>query len=173
MPITPDTKDWTWVLDTPCAACGFDATTFDARTTGSAIRQNAASWLDVLRGSELQRRPSPEIWSPLEYACHVRDVFRLYDVRLMLMLTTDDPGYPNWDQDATAIEEKYNDQNPAQVSAELTAAAEQLAAHFDDVKDDQWLRTGNRSDGKRFTAESFARYMIHDPLHHLHDVGAT
>jgi hypothetical protein len=38
------------------------------------------------------------------------------------------------------------------------------------VRGDQWQRTGNRSDGKRFTVESFARYMMHDPVHHLWDV---
>ena len=25
MPIEPDTKDWTWVLERPCPECGFDA----------------------------------------------------------------------------------------------------------------------------------------------------
>jgi hypothetical protein len=29
-----------------------------------------------------------------------------------------------------------------------------------------------RSDGSRFTVESLARYSIHDPVHHLADVGA-
>ena len=24
IPIDPDTKDWTWVLDRPCPECGFD-----------------------------------------------------------------------------------------------------------------------------------------------------
>jgi hypothetical protein len=32
-------------------------------------------------------RPSDDRWSALEYACHVRDVFRLYDERLEMMLT--------------------------------------------------------------------------------------
>ena len=25
-PIAPDTKDWTWVLEQPCAECGFEPT---------------------------------------------------------------------------------------------------------------------------------------------------
>jgi hypothetical protein len=33
-----------------------------------------------------------------------------------------------------------------------------------------WQRTGSRSDGAHFTIESFARYFVHDPIHHLHDV---
>ena len=27
MPIVPDDKDWTWVLERPCPECGFDAAT--------------------------------------------------------------------------------------------------------------------------------------------------
>jgi hypothetical protein len=34
----------------------------------------------------------------------------------------------------------------------------------------QWQRTGRRSDGAHFTVETFARYFIHDPVHHLYDV---
>ncbi len=38
------------------------------------------------------------------------------------------------------------------------------------VRGDQWERPGRRSDGASFTVETFARYMIHDPVHHLWDV---
>ena len=36
--------------------------------------------------------------------------------------------------------------------------------------DDEWDRTGFRSDGAAFTVATFARYLVHDPIHHLHDV---
>jgi len=32
------------------------------------------------------------------------------------------------------------------------------------------VRTGRRSDGAEFTVDTFARYFVHDPIHHLHDV---
>lgn len=41
---------------------------------------------------------------------------------------------------------------------------------FEALREDQWLRTGRRSDGASFTVESFARYFVHDPIHHVHDV---
>jgi len=118
-------------------------------------------------------RPSPSVWSALEYGCHVRDVHRLYDTRLALMLTVDGPHYPNWDQDETAVADRYAEQDPAEVAAGLQQAAEALAARFDGVSGDQWQRTGVRSDGVRFTVESFARYYIHDPVHHLYDVSGV
>jgi hypothetical protein len=135
------------------------------------VRANAAAWQDVLaRPGGLTTRPSDDRWSALEYACHVRDVFRLYDQRLEMMLTEDDPDFTNWDQDVTAVEDRYNAQDPVTVAGEITAAAARLADRFDSVAGDTWLRTGNRSDGARFTVESFARYMVHDPVHHLDDV---
>ncbi len=171
MPITPDTKDWTWVLERPCPECGFDARTFPREEVGRMVRANAAAWERVLaRPDGLTTRPSDDRWSALEYACHVRDVFRVYDRRLEMMLTDDDPHFPNWDQDVTAVEERYNAQDPGSVASEITTAAARLADRFDSVFGEAWQRTGNRSDGARFTVESFARYMVHDPVHHLDDV---
>jgi predicted carbohydrate-binding protein with CBM5 and CBM33 domain len=115
-------------------------------------------------------RAAPGVWSALEYGCHVRDVLRLYDERLGLMLTADEPHYPNWDQNETAVADRYGEQDPAAVAAELQTAADAIAARFEGVSGDQWQRTGVRSDGARFTVESFARYFIHDPVHHLYDV---
>lgn len=169
--ITPDDKDWTWVLERRCDECGFDARAFDRNDVGHMIRTNAASWQEVLARRAVTSRPTEDQWSPLEYACHVRDVFRVYDERLALMLSEDDPHYANWNQDATAVEERYNEQDPRAVAAALLRSAEQLADRFDRVDGAQWDRFGTRSDGAHFTVESFARYMIHDPIHHLYDVG--
>ncbi len=88
------------------------------------------------------------------------------------MLAEDDPTFPNWDQDATAEEDVYRSQNAARVAVELLDAAAVIADRFAAVTGDQWDRSGTRSDGSRFTVESFARYVIHDPIHHLFDVGA-
>lgn len=116
-------------------------------------------------------RPAAGIWSALEYACHVQDVFRIDDDRLVLMLNTDAPRDPNWDQDATAIEPQYAGQDPARVAAELLEAGERIATRFEGVTGRQWERTGSRSDGASFTIDSFAcSFFIHDPVHHLHHV---
>ncbi len=57
---------------------------------------NAVAWGQVLAGEETGApRPSPGRWSNLEYACHVRDVFRKFDERLQLMLSEEDPTFPN------------------------------------------------------------------------------
>ena len=173
MPITPDTKDWTWVVERPCPECGFAASSIAPRDVAGIIRTNAVAWRAVLGRPVVHERPTHDMWSPLEYGCHVRDVYRIYDRRLALMLAEDDPTYPNWDQDATARDDDYASQDPEQVAEDIAVAAAAIADRFDTVTGEEWERTGTRSDGARFTIETFARYLVHDPIHHLHDVGYT
>ena len=170
MTITPETKDWTWTIGERCPDCGYDGPSVDVAGTGNAIRALIDPFCAVLTRPDAATRPDDQTWSLLEYACHVRDVFRLYEYRLGLMLTQDNPTYPNWDQDATATSERYDLQDPANVTRELAAAGRSLADAFDRVSGDQWQRTGVRSDDKDFTVATFATYMVHDPFHHLWDV---
>ncbi len=58
------------------------------------------------------------------------------------MVTEDGPHFANWDQDATAVEDRYDLQDPAVVSVEIMTAASTLADRFDAVRDDQWDRPG-------------------------------
>ena len=169
--IVPDSKDWTWVLDHPCPDCGFDASTCQAAAVAALITENARVWEQLLATDAISpTRPDDSTWSSLEYLCHVRDVYRRYDQRVALMLDEHDPLFPNWDQDASAIEDRYNEQDPADVAPALLHAAEALADRFETVTGDLWQRAGTRSDGAKFSVHSFAQYLIHDPIHHLHDV---
>ncbi len=173
MAIVPDDKDWTWVLERPCPECGLDASTVRAVAVADLLRTNAGAWTRLLVAAppgELRRRPRDDCWSALEYACHVRDVCALFRYRLGLMLEEDDPLFENWDQDATALEEDYGAQDPAVVATQLGDEAAQLADAFDAVRGEQWQRPGRRSDGAAFTVDTFSRYMVHDPIHHLCDV---
>jgi len=172
MTITPDGRDWTWVLEQACPECGLDTRRVEPTDVAAMTRDVAAQWREVLAGptAEVVARPSPEKWSTLEYGCHVRDVFGRFDERLHLMLNEIDPLFPNWDQDATAIDDGYAAQNPVFVAQELVEAGAAIADSFDSVTGDEWHRTGARSDGARFTIATFARYFVHDPIHHLYDV---
>ena len=170
MVITPDTKDWTWVLERPCPECGFNAAEVGFDDIPRLLRDNAASWGPVLERTDVTVRPNDHTWSALEYAAHVRDVFRIFSVRLALMLTEDDPLFANWDQDATAVAERYNEQDPAVVGREVAEAATDLADAFAAVSPQERDRTGRRSDGARFTVTTLGQYLVHDPVHHLHDV---
>ncbi len=171
--IEPDGKDWTWVLQRPCPECGLAAHEVAGSDVAGRIRDAAAAFAQRLTEPGATDRQDESTWSPLEYACHVRDVCRVFDGRLVTMLEQADPLFDNWDQDATALAERYGEQDPAVVREELVTEADALAGRFDGVGDDQWQRPGRRSNGSVFTVETLGQYLVHDLVHHVHDVSSS
>jgi hypothetical protein len=169
-PPPPDEKDWTWTLLRRCPECGFDAAGVEPVAIPALVRDAVSRWPDVLGRPDVRLRPAPTTWSPLEYACHVRDVCRLFTDRLRLMLDEDDPAFANWDQDETALQQRYWEQDPKAVGAELSRAGEELAIAYSRVGNDDWRRTGRRSNGAVFTVETLGQYLLHDLFHHVWDV---
>ena len=153
-PAEVDDKDWTWVLDRACPDCGADVGQLTITEVAALNRSNAEDWVDVLSNRDnVTIRPSPDVWSPLEYGAHVRDVFRLFLERLELMLTENDPMFANWNPNVTQEAERYDLQDPATVAAELSEAANAIADRFEGLSPEQLERTGRRSDGASFSAE--------------------
>ena len=169
----PDDKDWTFVLGQPCPDCGFDAAAVDRTEIPALVRSSATAFQTSLSLPGAATRPSPQIWSPHEYGCHVRDVCRIFAERLARMRDEDDPLFANWDQDATALEDRYWAQDPARVSGELTESSAAIAEAFAGIADDEWQRPGRRSNGSVFTVESLGRYFVHDLVHHVADISGV
>ncbi|WP_067859360.1 DinB family protein [Nocardia shimofusensis] len=209
MAIVPDVKDWTWVLERPCPDCGYDAATVDYDAVPAAARASADRLRAALARPGARRRPRPEVWSPTEYAAHVRDVCRVFVFRVAVITrrpavdpglpafdpcvdpgpvhaeklsgdghsdagrrgdSVDPPTFANWDQDATAIADRYGEQDPAVVAEELAAAAVAAAEAFASVPPADRGLQARRGDGSTFTVETLARYFLHDLVHHVHDV---
>ena len=65
--ITPDDKDWTWVLESVCPDCGYDVRSIPSEQIGSTIREIASRWQDILAGdaAALRVRPRPAAPAPL------------------------------------------------------------------------------------------------------------
>ena len=101
--VEPDEKDWTWVLRETCPECGFTAADVDPRTVPDLVPAQIAFWRRVLVDPRVSERPAPDVWSPLEYACHVRDVYDIFGTRVELIRDEDDPTFRNWDQDEAAV----------------------------------------------------------------------
>jgi hypothetical protein len=169
--IVPDAKDWTWVLQRPCPECGFDSSSCLSEEVAPMVRDNARTWQRLfLEGVVRPGRPNETTWSSLEYACHVRDVCRRFQMRIDLMLSEQDPLFANWDQDATCVEEAYDQQSPEVVISDFVGAANSLASCLEGISGADWERPGRRSNGSTFTVATIARYMIHDLIHHVWDV---
>lgn len=167
----PDAKDWTWTLNRACPECGLAAGEVPVADVADRAEAAAAEWVQILTASPaVAIRPAPRVWSPLEYGAHVRDVYRLFDARLTLMLVEETPTFANWDQDETALSEGYADQDPEQVADDLLVAANTFAERVRGLEESQLDRVGRRSDGAEFTVTTFLQYFLHDVVHHLWDV---
>ncbi len=158
------------MLERTCPECGLESAAVTLAEVPDLLRGNAARWRQVLSRTDVRHRPTPTTWSPLEYACHVRDVHTVFGPRYEQMLTQDDPRFANWDQDLAAAQGRYTDQDPQLVADELAGSAERVASLLAGVAAEAAERPGRRSNGSRFTVTTLAQYHAHDVVHHLWDV---
>ena len=68
-----------------CAECGFTYDTSQAPAAGQAIRAQVAEVVAILQSTDVNRctRLRADVWSALEYGCHVRDVLLVQRARCL------------------------------------------------------------------------------------------
>jgi len=110
-----------------CDECGFvyaEVSPADAveklRSFGRRYKAPLTRFLAGEDGDSLLReRPEDGVWSPLEYAAHVRDVFAWYDERVRRSLSEDRPPDDGPGPDEAADAGHYNDLDPGGQTAGL------------------------------------------------------
>jgi hypothetical protein len=163
-----------------CEECGFDYEALAAADVPAAVRSFARRYRAPLSrflpgedGDALVReRPGPGVWSALEYAAHVRDVFASYAEWIPQCLAQDRPVLEGPNPDELAQQRRYNDDDPAAVADAVAANAERLAAAIEAVPDDGWDRVGLRR-GEERSVLFTSRRAVHEGSHHLLDVGRS
>ncbi|MFJ3959141.1 DinB family protein [Arthrobacter sp. NPDC090010] len=166
-----ETRDWSGVLETGCTECGFPAGELTPQETAHRLRDVMPGWEEALRSDDVRHRPMPTVWSPVEYACHVRDLCRLLPARLSMILSFDNPEYPDWDQDAAAQEHAYWTEEPLAIADDLSRWAAAAAAALEACSTAQGERTGRRSGGRTLTLNQLCATFLHEVHHHLRDAG--
>ncbi|HUS60610.1 MAG TPA: DinB family protein [Acidimicrobiales bacterium] len=163
--------------DERCDECGFEYKSVQPRDAVVALRsfpkRYRAPLTRLLPGEDvslLRTRPEPTVWSALEYAAHVRDVFDAYGDRIQRTLVEDRPAFEAIAPDEMAAERRYNEQDPGVVAGELAANAEALATILDGIPDDGWDRVGFARGDERSVLYT-AQRAVHEGHHHLLDIG--
>jgi hypothetical protein len=165
----------------PCTECGFDPARDDTAALVVQLRgfgrRYTAPLTRFLPGEDgdtlVRRRPQPNVWSPLEYAAHVRDVMRLFDERVRLIVASPGPAEPELpvvDWDALVESGAYDGLDRVALLGELDAAAAGLAATAEGVSPAEWARSGRRA-GEVRTIDETVRRAVHEGAHHLLDIG--
>jgi hypothetical protein len=156
-----------------CDQCGFDYGAVPAATVSGRLRSFGPRYAAALGGApHPRRRPADGVWSPLEYACHVRDVFDVQRQRLALALREEAPVFEPMERDARAVKDAYNEQSPSTVLNDLAAAAHTLADAIDALSQAELARTGVYP-WPQPQARSLlwlGRHSVHEGEHHLLDI---
>ena len=163
-----------------CAGCGLTATDGDFAELGGCLRDEAQKWATLLATADdhqMRARPTPDRWSALEYAAHVRDLLPVMAERTMRTLVEDEPELGWWDQEAALADSWANESDGAAVAEDIARNAAHFGQVLDHVPADGWERTATRGGTDRFTVELLARYALHEMVHHradaLHSLGAA
>lgn len=116
-----------------------------------------------------RRRPDPSTWSALEYTAHVADRLDHLGPEILRITLEEQPTLVAFENDLRATEHAYNTLDRAEVLGWLDMACDELASVIEDVRADDWSRTGLLA-GKDRDALTLARDGVHEGSHHLRDV---
>jgi hypothetical protein len=157
-----------------CADCDFTYDLNQAASAQNRITHLATDVADVLqrRDIDLRRRPQPDIWSPLEYGCHIRDVLIVQRERVLAARRTDGTKCAVMGREERVEFDGYNEQHPADVARQLLDAAMLLTNVLARLSDHDWDRTVvyNYPEVQTRSLRWLAVHTVHDVQHHLRDI---
>ncbi len=161
-------------MTSPCQECGFRYDLDEAPAAGPAIVLGAGHVARLLTGDpfRLRHRPAPDVWSPLEYACHLRDVLLVQRERVLLARRTEEPSLVPMGRDERVGHDGYAAQNPVAVARQLNDAAAMFAHTLSRLEGDDWRRrvVYNYPERTPRSLRWVAVHTLHEVEHHHLDV---
>ena len=106
-------------------------------------------------------------------------MLEVQEERIQLALVEDEPAFAAMRREERVIDDRYNEQDPAEVAKELSDAATALARMLEALDEEAWQRTCiyNWPTTQVRTVEWIGRHTLHEGRHHLGDIdrllGAT
>jgi hypothetical protein len=161
-----------------CGECGFEYGALPRVEISSALVAIAEQYVARLAATTddaLRRRPTPDVWSPLEYSAHVRDVLETQRERVMVALLHDAPTFEPMGREERVVEWRYNEQDPDDVALQIRKNADDQATVLDSLDDRGWARIGiyNWPTRQERDVAWIGRHTVHELVHHLLDVNRS
>ncbi|HKY67783.1 MAG TPA: DinB family protein [Acidimicrobiales bacterium] len=161
----------------PCAECGFDPADLRPGDMATAVRsfgrRYRAPLTRGLPGEDLdaivRASPGPGVWSALQYAEHVVDIFTVFDDRVRRALDGREPDEPvvDWEGKVAAAP----DRDRIEVVDELTDRADDLGTMLAELNADEWNLRTLTGRGREVPVVDVAGIVVHEGSHHLLDIG--
>ncbi|MFE9321468.1 DinB family protein [Nocardia sp. NPDC052278] len=157
-----------------CAECGFEYDPALVPEVSALTRGHAAEYAALLAGDGrvLRQRTAPDVWSPLEYACHVRDVLFAQRERVLLARRVDTPAPEPMGRDERVEHDGYADQRPSDVARQLEDAALLFGNVLDRLAPADWDRKliFTYPERQERPLRWLALHTLHELRHHLLDI---
>ena len=164
---------------TTCEECGYEYESVPTEKLAGRLRDLGPRYREALAAADVRaarRRPAPEVWSALEYACHMRDVLLVQRDRAIVALAEDTPAFARMYRDERVHLCHYSSEPLGQVLDDLEVAARLCATVFDGLDEAAWERTlvynlpAAEPTARPPDVAWLARHTVHEGEHHLMDV---
>jgi hypothetical protein len=160
-----------------CSICGFDAGTVSVPDAIVALRTFPRRWRAAMTlppdepDDVLRRRPSPDVWSALEYAAHTRDSIAINGWAMDRVLKEAHPVL-EWPGGEEADIPASSAPDAAAALDELSASCERVAARAERTDAGDWRRPATLRGGRDEEVDAlwFLHHCVHEGSHHLKDV---
>jgi len=163
-----------------CEECGFSYAGHDRAMLPDELHAAAEVVAKRLTAGEphedwlkrLRWRPAPDVWSALEYACHVRDVLLMQRERLFLAQVEEGPVFKPMYRDERVALDGYNEQTPADVASAISVAAGLFRGAVLPFDHGAWQRTCEYAfpNPAKRNLLWVVVHTLHEMRHHLFDI---
>jgi hypothetical protein len=158
-----------------CPDCGFaweDIPVEDFAAGLASLEERYRERLTSAPETALRRRPAPDVWSPLEYACHVRDILLAQRERIYLALVEDRPSFARMNREERVELARYDEESPAAVANQLGLVFPLVRIALTGRTPEQWQRLllYNYPGPVEHDLAWLGRHTLHECEHHLVDL---
>ncbi|ASW92724.1 hypothetical protein CKJ54_00125 [Mycobacterium marseillense] len=145
-----------------------------AAAAGEDLQALTAEAVVLLSNNDIdvRSRSHPDVWSPLEYACHLRDVLLVQRERVLAARRTSGSDCAPMGREERAEHDGYNEQDPADVARQLADAAALFSNVLARLSGDDWDRTViyHYPETHERSLRWVAVHTVHELQHHLLDI---
>ena len=159
-------------MEETCSECGFDESQAEPEDVALALTPLATAIGDdigALSKELVRRRPSPEVWSPVEYLGHLREAMAFHRWLIESALAEDNPLIPMVDPDESVAKAGYADADVGALLGQFERRVDRLG-HLLTELDDEAVKRPLRLNDRQVTVGLVARSAWHECHHHRCDI---
>jgi hypothetical protein len=114
-----------------------------------------------------RRRPAPDEWSILEVVAHLGDTEERALGRVRRMLSEDEPFLAGYDQEALAVERRYNEMDPDAALGRFESIRGEHVTVLEGLDDAGWRRRGVHGEQGPIDVQLYEAHCAGEDVDHL------